>query len=223
MDRQRKQQPAGQTCTFYFATQTCGASFVDAACFEFYLQRLFARARPYRIMLHAYVILPSEVMIIATPGTPWAMTALLHSLDKSYCEYFNLRFRRYLQSNMGKLQSGQILDDESLLECQRFLETEPCRQLGLEHPGEYHWSSYNRNAFYSDDEYLCRHAAVNKLREPVSSAGPFTASGTVECYRNFLGEEVPTARNRYLAVSIRHGFSQSRSYRNKPSLRSDHH
>lgn len=197
MNCQTSYQDLSVTYCYTVRTAVCGAAFIDTACYEFYIARLLYRSRLYGVRLHAYCLLADEILLLASSGNDRSMQALLDSVDKSYCDYFNLRFRRYLKRLSPGYHALAILDDASMLECQKYIETEPCRQLQVRHPGEYHWSSYNRHAFGGAVAGLVRHRA---LRRFLHQAGNDNAA-----YRAYLASNFSPARQRYLARQIRQG------------------
>lgn len=197
MNRPRGYQDLGTTCCYSLSTSVCGDAFVDGSCFNFYISRLLNRSSMYRVRLHAYCLLQREILLLATHGSDASIQALITSVDSSYCDYFNLRFNRYLSKLSTARHSLAILDNPALLECQKFLETEPCRSLGFRHPGEYHWSSYNKHAFGGRVRGLVRHQALrNYLKQ---SADGYAA------YRAYLARAFTPARQRYLEIQLRHG------------------
>ncbi|MCI5106710.1 MAG: hypothetical protein MRY76_08365 [Pseudomonadales bacterium] len=202
-------QESGLAYYYRIATHLCGDAFLDRACFEFYITRLLQRCRPHGIRLHAYCIMQKEILILATAVNCSATAALLGSLDSSYRDYFNLRFSRHLRRISGSIQRCALLDDASVLEAQKYVETQACRELNLQHPGAWHWSSYNANAFGGQTRGLVRHRALAVyLSQQQSSHGR---------YRQWLAEGFSTARLAWLDKQLNRGPFLTANLRRKNS------
>lgn len=199
------QRPAA---CYYLSGNTCSALFVDAPCYEFFRLRLLNRASAYGVFLHAFTVLPGEIFLIASADEHDSVRRLLESLVHSYRDYFNLRFRRYARRLTTPLKIAELRDFRTVLACQKFLDTEPVRQLGLAHPGRFHWSSYSYYAFGGASRNLSPHPALHLL----DSAN----ADRLSVYRNFIARGFDPAFVRFLAVRLRQGIAI------KSSLRQSH-
>jgi hypothetical protein len=197
MNKAVRIQESGRAYHYRIATHLCGDAFVDRACFEFFITRMLQRCQPFGIRLHAYSVMQKEILLLATAVNSIAPNALIGSLDKSYCDYFNLRFSRHLRRFCGSIQRCALLDDASVLEVQKYVETHACRELNLQHPGVWHWSSYNANAFGGEKKGLVRHRAL------VAYLGHYQGSRVK--YRQWLAEGFSTARLAWLDNQLNRG------------------
>ena len=144
-------------------------SFPDDACYKFYLTRLLNCLTHYDVRLHAYALLPNEIQLVVTPMTPSGVSGLMKVVGGAYTQYFNTRYECSGSLWRGRFKSSLIEPGRTLLNCQKFVELGPVRMQLVEHPGEYHWSSYCTNAFGGHGKYLSSHdsyrALANRPRE----------------------------------------------------------
>ena len=131
--------------------------FHDAPCYRQYLTRLISCLDAYRVKLHAYVLMPYEVQLLLTPATPFAVANLMRVVNGAYAQYFNTRFDRCGYLWRALFKSVVMLDELSVLECQKYIELAPVRERLVKHPGRYQWSSFYINAFGGHGEKLIAH------------------------------------------------------------------
>ena len=68
--------------------------FFDEEDYEFYLKSLRAASDQYQVEIHAYVLLPSAIQIIATPRVDKGVSSMMQSLGRRYVQYVNHRYQR---------------------------------------------------------------------------------------------------------------------------------
>lgn len=174
-------------------SRLCSPAFVDDHCYRFYETRLLNLLRPLQLQLQAYCLLPGEVYLLVSPLTPLAVAHLLRSLNRSYSEYFSIRFARTGRVWHSGYREIKLRQGQTLLDCQKYIERLPMRRLGHGHPGAHAWSSYCRNAF-GQDRYLHPSPGVQKLRGG--------KRGSCARYRNFVASEFPPAYEQHLEQMI---------------------
>jgi putative transposase len=145
---------AGEIYFIAFGSRIAGNGFCDDACFNFYLRHLLNSLNVFQLKLHAYLLLPNEVCLLVTPGTPYCVIRLMRSLNRAYSEYFNARFERTVKVWCDIPRCSLIRETKMALECQKYIERRPLASLELDHPGRYRWSSYCANAFGGDSYFL---------------------------------------------------------------------
>ncbi|MCD2512942.1 transposase [Comamonas endophytica] len=119
--------------------------FADAADCTQMLDLLREMARRFGVDIHAYVLLPSEFQLLATPETDTALPQFMQSVGRSYVRYFNNRHGR-----SGTLWNGRyratVIDPGYLLTSMVALDWSPVRAGLVREPADYAWSSYAHNA-----------------------------------------------------------------------------
>ncbi|MFV2032186.1 MAG: transposase [Gammaproteobacteria bacterium] len=131
--------------------------------YQNYLECLEVAARNYRLKIHAYVLMPGEVQLLASPGAELGISRTLQSLGRNYAQYLNDNYWRG-----GALWEGRyratILDSKAyLLSCSRYIERNPVRSGLVKHPREYAWSSYAHNAMGRQDSLISEHKIYQTL------------------------------------------------------------
>lgn len=141
----------GQAC--FFADEDC----------QFYLSRLKAVAVNSQCDIHAYVLMPDYVQLLATARRNGALARMMGTISKRYAQHVNYVYghgdavweRRYRASLVGR--------DDYVLRCYRFIELHPVRMGSADHPDDYPWSSYCANATGSGNEPIKAHAQYEAL------------------------------------------------------------
>lgn len=131
--------------------------FFDGEDYEFYLTSLRNAADQYRVEVHAYVLLPNMVQIIATPRVPDGVPSMMQSLGRRYVQYVNHRYKRSGTLWQGRYKSSLIDSDAYLLTCYRYVELRPL-YLGLaDSLGDYPWSSFNHHTSNERNDVITDH------------------------------------------------------------------
>ncbi|WP_370981191.1 transposase [Agaribacterium sp. ZY112] len=141
------------------------ACFFDDEDYEFYLQCLHKASEQYQVHVHAYVLLPNMIQIIATPKMTQGISSMMQSLGRRYVQYVNHRYKRSGTLWGGRYKSSLIDSDAYLLTCYRYVELKPM-YLGLaDSPEDYQWSSFNYHTCKADSELIKDHRLYNALGE----------------------------------------------------------
>lgn len=119
--------------------------FADAADCAQMLDLLREMARRFGVDIHAYVLLPSEFQLLATPESDTGLPQFMQAVGRSYVRYFNNRHGR-----SGTLWNGRyratVLDPGYLLASMVALDWSPVRAGLVREPADHAWSSYAHNA-----------------------------------------------------------------------------
>jgi len=122
--------------------QACFASEEDLAAYAHWLDEA---SRKYRVSLHAWVLMTNHVHLLATPADADGLSRMMQTVGRRYVRYFNHAYRRTGTLWEGRFKSCVVDAEAYLLVCQRYIELNPVRAGMVEHPGDYHWSSYAAN------------------------------------------------------------------------------
>ncbi len=128
-----------------------------------YYQWLLHAAEQNKLKIHAYILMPNHVHLLASPGTEKSISKTLQSLGRNYVQYFNDNY-----DHSGSLWEGRyratILDSrEYLLTCSQYIETNGVRNSLVKHPRDYDWCSYGYNAQGVDDPLISEHRIYKSL------------------------------------------------------------
>ena len=190
MSYKEKNYITGQTYVVYQKGRRFCTSFYDDSCYRYYTLRLLNSVNNYHVKLHAYCLLRNELFLLVTPGTPTGIGRLLCSLNRSYSEYFTLRFNRPGEVFPGCHWHSLIQGASLILDCQKFIERAAPDSEGLSHPGSYRWSSYCANAFGGKSRHLVPHKAfvdfLSRAPNPHRRYREFIALPFSEAYALYL-------------------------------------
>ncbi len=188
----------GKTYFAIIKEGTIGTGFYDDACKQFYLHRLLHCLNAYQVKVHAYLLEPKQVLLLISPITPMGFFSLVKFLNNSYSDYFAIRFNRSVRV-WRDIPSICVLPSSKLvLDCQKFIERFPLRSNKNENPGEFHYSSYCSNSFFSHPKYLSRHPAfsefLNRETEPFRRYREFIAQPFAPPYALYLKSRLLSGR-----------------------------
>lgn len=137
--------------------------FFDEQDYEFYLSSLRAASDQYQVEIHAYVLLPSSIQIIATPRIDKGISSMMQSLGRRYVQYINHRYKRSGTLWEGRYKSSLIDSENYLLTCYRYVELRPLHLGLVENLSDYPWSSYHHHCGDKTDWLLQDHKLFKAL------------------------------------------------------------
>jgi putative transposase len=117
------------------------AIFVDDEDRHRLLSQLAEVVREQPLALHAYVLMPNHLHLLATPHSAEALGRAVQSLGRRYVGAFNHRHGRSGTLWEGRYRAHPVGGADNVLACMRFIELNPQRvglAIGLD---EYPWSS----------------------------------------------------------------------------------
>jgi putative transposase len=126
----------------------------DRAIYTHWLREYSER---YDVAIHAWVYMTNHVHLLPTPGHADSLSRMMQAVGRQYVRYFNKQYRRTGTLFEGRYRSCLVADDGYLLTCYRYIELNPVRAHMVDHPGNYHWSSYSSNALGKQSELLSPH------------------------------------------------------------------
>ncbi|WP_444895432.1 transposase [Microbulbifer sp. EKSA008] len=141
--------------------------FFDEEDYQYYLISLRNASDQYGVDVHAYVLLPNMIQIIATPTIPDGISSMMQSLGRRYVQFVNHRYKRSGTLWRGRYKSSLIDSDAYLLTCYRYVELRPL-YLGLADSLEdYEWSSFNHHTNIKKDNLIKDHRLYLSLGNTV--------------------------------------------------------
>jgi putative transposase len=143
--------------------------FRSADDYAVFYECLVDAADRYGCAVHAYILMPTHMHLLATPKTEQSLPRALQSVGRRYVQYFNETY-----SHAGTLWEGRyratILEPAHyLLTCMRYVELNPVRKKLAKRPDDYFWSSYHAHASGEPDDLLSDHAVYQALGKTESS------------------------------------------------------
>ena len=137
--------------------------FTEDQDYQYFHDCLDAAAYNYGLKVHAYVLMPNHVHILATPGNSDSVSRVVQSIGRNYVQYFNECYQGSGTLWEGRYRATVVDSKNHLLTCSRYIETNPVRVGLVKSPRDYRWSSYGHNAQAEVDEMISAHREYLKL------------------------------------------------------------
>jgi len=139
------------------------ACFFADEDYLFYLRCLGEAARSHARRVHAYVLMPDHMHLLATPRTRGGFAGMLQTVRDRYAQYIRHTYRRSNAVWEGHYRASLVQPEHYLLDCYRYIEFNPVRAAIVEHPANYPWSSHVHHALGLSDELVTEHARYRNL------------------------------------------------------------
>jgi len=138
-------------------------SFFSSDDYELYLDYLDDAAEKYDVKVHAYCLMPNHVHLLMMPNSTNGISRVLQDLGRRYVRNINYRYGRTGTLWEGRYHSCLVERGNRLLDCYRYIETNPVRTGIVNKPEDYKWSSYCHNAFGEPNAIIFPHSEYLKL------------------------------------------------------------
>ena len=130
------------------------AIFRDAQDYEHMLALLASQSRKHRVAVHAYVLMPNHLHLLATPETAEGVPRLMQALGRGYVRQFNRRHGRSGTLFEGRYRSTLIEAERYLLPGMVYLDLNPVRAGLVAQAADWSWSSHGHYAGLQPQEWL---------------------------------------------------------------------
>jgi putative transposase len=131
--------------------------FRDDEDHERFLGWLKECAGLYKVAVHAYALLPSQVIILATPADEEGLALMMQKVGRHYVPWFNAKYGRSGTLFQGRFRTSLVDAARYLLACSRYLELAPVAAQLAASPLDYRWSSYAHHAGVRFDPLVTDH------------------------------------------------------------------
>jgi putative transposase len=137
--------------------------FRDDEDHQRFLEWLRESAKFYRVSIHAYVLMPNHLHLLATPSDEGGLAAMMQKVGRLYVPWFNNKYGRSGTLFQGRFRTSVIDPDAYFLACIRYIELNPQRNQLAFDPRDYPWSSYAHHAGVRPDPLITDHAKYWEL------------------------------------------------------------
>jgi putative transposase len=121
--------------------------------------------------VHAFVLMPNHVHLLATPREDHAASRMMQDLGRAYVTHVNKRHCRTGALYEGRFKSSLVETTRYFLACMRYIEMNPVRARMADSPGAYEWSSHGQNITGEPGGLITPHAEYLMLgRDAVQRA-----------------------------------------------------
>lgn len=113
--------------------------------YQAFLNWLREAAKQYKVAIHAYVLMPDHIHVLATPDDPDGLARTMQWAGRHYVPYFNRKYERAGTLWQGRFKATVIDAAMYFMTCCRYLELNPVRAGIVLDPADYVWSSYTHH------------------------------------------------------------------------------
>jgi putative transposase len=115
-------------------------------------------ARFYKVVIHAWVLMPNHLILLATPGDEDGLALMMQKAGRHYVPWFNAKYGRAGTLFQGRFRTSLVDAANYLLAASRYIELHPVRSQLAVAPVDYPWSSYAHHAGVHPDPLVTDHA-----------------------------------------------------------------
>jgi putative transposase len=134
------------------------AIFLDDEDHAIFIKWLRESAKNFKVAIHAYVLMPNHLHLLATPVDETGLARMMQWLGRHYVPYFNKKYERFGTLWQGRYRATVIDSEQYFMLCSRYIELNPVRGGICNRPEEFPWSSYRHHAGIAADTLLTDHA-----------------------------------------------------------------
>lgn len=154
--------------------------FREPADYGIFLDWLGQAARQFKVAIHAYVLMPNHLHLLASPADQAGLGRMMQWVGRHYVPYFNHKYDRIGTLWQGRYKATVIDSERYFLVCSRYIELNPVRAGMLVDPAQYRWSSCQHHIGGAPDPLVTDHALYWALGNT-----PFARE---RAYRDLIGE-----------------------------------
>jgi putative transposase len=132
--------------------------FREPEDYQRFLGWLKDAARFYSVAVHAYVLMPNHLHLLATPSDTAGLALMMQKVGRLYVPWFNNKYQRYGGLFQGRYRTSLVDTDAYFLACSRYIELNPVRAQLASSPLDYPWSSYAHHAGVRADSVVSDHS-----------------------------------------------------------------
>lgn len=137
--------------------------FLSDADRRLYLRCLARSSALYECSIHAYVLMPNHVHLLASPLSSGAIAAMMQDVGRRYVRLFNETHDRTGTLWEGRYKANLVDTESYLLTCHRYIELNPVRAGLADGPANYRWSSHRHYAYGEPDVLVHHHPLFERL------------------------------------------------------------
>jgi putative transposase len=131
--------------------------FRDADDYAAFLAWLREAARLFKVAIHAYVLLPGRLHLLATPADQTGLGRMMQWLGRHYVPYFNRKYSRAGTLWQGRFKATVIDPDRYFMIGSRYIELQPVLEGLAGAAPDYAWSSCAHHVGAKPDPLITDH------------------------------------------------------------------
>ncbi len=126
--------------------------------FQKFLGWLKDSAKEFKVAVHAYVLMPDHLHLLATPSTAEGLAQTMQRVGRYYVPWYNAKYKRSGGLFQGRFKTSLIDAEHYFLLCSRYIEANPVRSGLVSDVLDYRWTSYPHHAGHRPDPLIVDHA-----------------------------------------------------------------
>ena len=126
--------------------------------YQRFLVWLKESAREFKVAVHAFVLMPNHLHLLASPSTEEGLARMMQRVGRYYVPWFNQKYQRLGGLFRGRFKTSLIDSDRYFMMCSRYIEFNPVRSGIVSDPTDYPWSSYAHHAGVRQESLIIDHA-----------------------------------------------------------------
>ncbi|MFZ6749115.1 transposase [Undibacterium sp. Ren11W] len=131
--------------------------FADDDDCHFFLDRLKEASRQFEVAIHAYVLMPDHLHLLATPKDETGLSKMMQWIGRHYVPYFNRKYQRSGTLWQGRYRATVLEAGAYFLCCCLYLESNPVRSKIVADASDFTWSSYQHHIGLKIDPIINDH------------------------------------------------------------------
>jgi putative transposase len=132
--------------------------FRESDDYQRFLVWLKESAREFKVAVHAYVLMPDHMHLLASPATADGLAHMMQRVGRFYVPWYNAKYQRSGSLFQGRFKTSLIDAERYFMLCSRYIETNPVRSQLVSKAHDYPWSSYPHHAGVRPDPVITDHA-----------------------------------------------------------------
>ena len=126
--------------------------------YQRFLGWLKESAREFKVGVHAYVLMPTHLHLLASPSTEEGLARMMQRVGRYYVPWFNQKYARLGGLFRGRFKTSLIDSECYFMMCSCYIEFNPVRTGVVSDPAHYPWSSYAHHAGVRQESLIIDHA-----------------------------------------------------------------
>lgn len=132
--------------------------FLDENDHLTFLRWLKEASKTFQVAIHAYVLMPNHLHLLATPVDETGLARMMQWLGRHYVPYFNYKYDRFGTLWQGRYRATVIDTERYFMACSRYIDLNPVRGGICSSPADFRWSSYAHHVGLLQDPLITDHA-----------------------------------------------------------------
>lgn len=134
--------------------------FCDAEDHKVFLLWLRDAARQFKVAIHAYVLMPDHIHLLATPTDETGLGKMMQWVGRHFVPYYNHKYQRTGTLWQGRYKATVLESAQYFLPCSLYIENNPHRSgiiSDIAQLAQYPWSSYAHHIGLVNDPLISDH------------------------------------------------------------------